>query len=451
MITEREYKYWLTRHCPREFCWVVAARLGEMISHADTKSFDSNRKPIDSISLTHESLEYIYFAVVDNNKLLTLVEDPSGYYLIENDKEEIEQVRDDEQGVAEIADNNITAEITAPNNDTEEDEIKIASSIHYSKTLSGILNTLSRGKQKQLGIKKREKCKIRPSEATILKGPVHIDFINKSHEEKQQLWDTYISKLEGTLDLSGFHTLDVNIIRNSAVVNTRITDIIIYQNINLYELDWLSKFPRVTLLSIWFINMLENNHLTALKSYVKHSLLDTIEIHHCYQVTGRCLIDLLELPLISKIIIDNEQFACQDNPFSTVIKRAEWDKISNNSLEFIMINSCNLTLDFINYIQQRCTSLKKFVMNDIILDKFYKNSHSGHEEEKITFQSCSNTSRGFTRQRDVKVYGLLCSQVDDNVFSTSMLNLIKKKNPERANLVEFMAQDNDNIVLPQPE
>ena len=39
ILTDREYQYWLTRHCPRELCWVVAARLGEMISHENTKLF----------------------------------------------------------------------------------------------------------------------------------------------------------------------------------------------------------------------------------------------------------------------------------------------------------------------------------------------------------------------------------------------------------------------------
>lgn len=429
MLTEREYKYWLTRNCPRQFCWVVAARLGEMISHKDTRFFDDKGQSIDSIALTHESLQYIYFAIVDNDKLLTLVEDPSGYYIIENSRTVTEK-----------------EEQSATDGTTEDDEILINSEIRYSRTLDGILSTMSRGKQKQLGIKRNDKCKLRSAEVTALKGIVHIDFINKSPDEKQGLWNKYVKSCDKTLDLSGFHTLDINVLRKSPVKNERVTSIILYQNIHIYELDWLDHFPNLELISAWFINMMQDCHLDALVYSARK--LQTFELHHCYQITGRALLHLSRLPLLSKIIIDNDQLPCQDNPFRTIILREEWESMDNRSVEFIMLNSNNLTLDYINFTLGAFKVLRKFVMNDIILDKLYKNTYSGEEKEKVVFQSVSDGKRGFGRFRDVKVYGLLCSQVDDNVFSDSMLERIKSQNPEKAGITDILARENYSASLP---
>src|SRR3989344_4623239 len=90
ILTDREYQYWLTRHCPRELCWVVAARLGEMISHENTKLFNHKGQPLKSINLTHENLSYIYFTIVDKAMLLTLVQNTECYYLIENHREVVD-------------------------------------------------------------------------------------------------------------------------------------------------------------------------------------------------------------------------------------------------------------------------------------------------------------------------------------------------------------------------
>lgn len=437
MITERQYKYWLTRHCKREFCWVVAARLGEMISHSNTKFKDEKGQSLESITLTHDSMEYIYFAVVDKDKLLTLVEDQSGFYLIENNRDATEMpVNDTNNDIDNDTNNDI-------DNEDQETLMKIDSIITYAKTLDGIIGTLSSGKSKQLGIKKRDKAKLKPSDLKALEKVVHIDFINKSLPEKQQLWNTFVRSIDGSLDLSGFHTLSVDIIKNGPG-NKNITDIILYQNINIYDFSWLEKFVNLSLLSIWFINMIQDEHIETLVG--KCNKLTVFEIHHCYQVSGRCLIALSKLPLLSRIIIDNDQLSCQSNPFSTVIKRNEWATIKNNNVEFLMINSNNLTLDYIDFTLKSFMYLKKFVMNDIILDKLYKNSVSGHEDKKdeycVTFQSASDVSRGFVRYRDIKVFDLLCSKVDDNVYSDSMLRVIKKQNPEKARLIEVFQTEN---------
>jgi hypothetical protein len=445
MLNDRQYKYWLTRNCARDCCWVVGARLGEMISHPDTKFFDQKGKKLDKISLTHQSLEYIYFAVFDNDRLITLVEDPTGFYLIENTKEVLTDGKNGEDG--NDGDNgngngkNSKKEDDRDDEEDEEDEINIASVIRFSPTLDGILGTMTTGKRKQLGLKKRDKAKLKPRDTTALKGVVHIDLINQPMEKKQSLWNTFIKQCDDTLDLSGFHTLPLSIVENG-IGSRKIATIILYQNINLYSFAWIKKFPRANLLSIWMINMVDDKSLESLVGNCTQ--LETVEIHNCYQVTGRALITLSKLVMLSKILIDNEQLSCQENPFSTVIKREEWQQIENNSspLELLLLNSSNLTLDYIDFVLGSFKHLKKFVMNTIILEKLYKNSYSGSEKEEVIFQSFNDPSRGYIRKRDVRVYGLLCSQVDDNVFSDSMLNKIAEQNPDKAEIAELLRKDN---------
>ena len=76
-------------------------------------------------------------------------------------------------------------------------------------------------------------------------------------------------------------------------------------------------------------------------------------------------------------------------------------------------------------------------MNEIILDKLKTNSASGHKdkEDSIMFHSSKDTTNGFKRYKDVKVYDLVRNKCG-NTYSESMLKIIRDRNPDKSDIIE---------------
>jgi len=165
--------------------------------------------------------------------------------------------------------------------------------------------------------------------------------------------------------------------------------------------------------------------------------LDTIEIHYCPQVTGRVLISLSKMSLLNKIVINNESCEIHTDPYETVIKDAEWKLINNSNVELLLIDSYNLTLDFIYFSLIHFKGLQHYIMNDIIMRKLNDKSVGGHMEQSVVFHSSKDINQGFKRYRDIKVYDLVRSKCG-NMFSDSMLKKIEALNPERSDAVMIL-------------
>lgn len=392
-LPDRELKFWITRQVERQHCWVVVARLGDMISHESTKIIGA-----DKLALTQANLEYVYLADFHEGNLLTLVQDNQYYYVIRNkrDKDNAEQPQ-------------------------IESEITVCST--FRKALACLTST----EQKRLNIRRVSPSPFTEPQRKMLSGVISLDFVCKSTDEQKDLWRKFVKQQTETMDLSGFQLICPEIL-TSAKPNKSVTGLILYQNNKITNFEWLtSVLPNLKTLSIWYANMLQNEDLSSLPSS-----LQELEFHHCYQLTGRCLITLLSPKMngLNKLVLDNPVMHCQENTFTTVITPNEWATLKNPALELLMLNSDGLTPDFAYYIIKCCPSLKRFVVADLVVDKLYKQTVSGYDKEEVVFQSFMNLKKGFKRAREIRFTDLLKDKYDANQFSDSMLKIIKSKTPK---------------------
>jgi hypothetical protein len=408
-LSVREYQYWITKNCDRSNCWVVVARLGEMLNHKNTTIDGPNGPDMhENLPLTQDSLQYVYLVDFTDKRLVTLVQDNQYYYLIDNTEIIVEEVKD------------------------------YKSHIIYHKSLSGLVSKLSSTLRKKLKLKAISKAKLRSKEKTNLEGVVSIDFIGKTHEEQVGLFKKYATDRRNKLclDLSGLFVLDPKVISDAMMVFPQ-EQIVLYQNNKFTSFDWLKYFPNIKILSIWYINTLVDSHIDEL--VIAAPKLNTLEFHYCYQLTARILMPLSKLNLLEKLVINNEKCNMQELAYETVIKDDEWPTISNEGLSLVLINSHNLTLDFIDFFLKSFTGVNNFIMNELVLAKLEKNSSNGSKdhEDPISFHSILDTNHGFKRYRNVKIFDLVRNKCG-NTFSNAMLDVIKDRSPDKREAIELL-------------
>lgn len=394
-------QYWLSKNTTRDQCWIVIARIGEIINHKDC-TITENGKAVSSLStLSQETLEYVFFAEIikraDSQKLVTYVCDTSGkYYLIKN---------------VMSADG-------------------IVSNIFICDKFQDGLKLLTGEERKQLGIKKTPV--LNEKQKTALKGTVCVDFICKAVDEKITLWAQFTNAANDTLDLSGFQNIDPVIV-DSTPVNTNIKTLVLYQNPKIVDFKWASRaFPNIKSLSVWVSNTLDNQSIKNIVIDLPN--LVEFEAHQCYALTGRCLIDLLSLPKLHKLAIANPTFICQENAYATVITTEEWKNIHNDQLTILLIDTDNITADFACYLCEACPNLDRLIVSDHAIKRLYESTASGFDREELIFQSAQNLKKGFKRNKTVKFMNLVRNKANSQPFSDSMRKIIDEKNTNSTNL-----------------
>lgn len=418
--SEREFKHWITKHCDRKQCWLVVAKLGEMLLHKDTVITGPNNQPVqrDQLALTHDSLEYVYTVYLKDGHLLALIQDKGYYYLLDN------------------------KEIIVKEGEEETKDYK--SSITYDTSLSKLINRITSSNRKKLALKHKDKIKLKQSEKRQLQGVVPIDFIGKSHPVQVKLFRDFIKQNPKRLDLSGFYLLEPQVITDTAVwgkMNFTQEEVILYQNNRFHKFEWLKYFPKVKTLSLWYINQVQDSDIDMLVASAQG--LEILEFHYCFQLTGRVLIPISKLPILDKLIISNTQCSLQEQTFETVISDKEWSKLENTSVTLALIDSHNLTLDFIDFFLRSFKSVEHFIMNEIMLGKLEKNSADGGKDREtpVSFHSIADTTVGFKRYRDVRIYDLVRNKTG-NTFSSAMLKKIKERSPEKSDAAEILMPEN---------
>lgn len=400
-LTDREYQFWMTRHINREHCWIVLARIGEMISHEGRKIYHDNEELSAEfeLELKQDTLEYVFIADMNNKSMLVFATDKGGnYYVIRN----------------------------SFNTKTKQ----LDSKIHIASTFKGGLALLTKQELKRYGIKSTPSLSTNDSDE--LKDTVCVDFIHQNAEQQKDLWRKFVrGAKDQKLDLSGFQTVEHDILV-SAKPNKKINTLILYQNNRITTFEWVAKIiPNVRTISVWLSNTFNDDVVKNLVDNVP--LIQEFEAHHCYAVTGRCLIDLLRLKLLNKLMLDNATLKCQENTFGTVIKDDEWSGIMCESLSLALINSDNFTPDFADYLLKSCPNMAHLVISDKVLEKLHQSTLSGHEKDEIVFQSFHDKGRGFKRFKTVKFINLIRNKVNPKPFSDSMLKIIEAKRQLKKN------------------
>ena len=137
------------------------------------------------------------------------------------------------------------------------------------------------------------------------------------------------------------------------------------------------------------------------------------------------------MPMLNEIILDNPSMSCQPNTFKTVLSEEEWSEMSNDSVEVILINSNNMTVDFAYYLTQSFHSLGRLVITQYLIEKMHKSTTSGYDDDELIFQAFQNVNNGFKRRKTVKFFNLLRDKINKNLYSDSMLKIMKSKNQNK--------------------
>jgi hypothetical protein len=401
-LSDREYRYWITQNCPRQNCWIVMARLGEMISHPGTTVYGPDGGE-QELKLKHDNLKYVYFAHFDKNRVTTLVQDTEAYYLIDN-----EQLEDSK-------------------------EATVKSVIHCGTNLAKILEHVTGARKKAIGLKSRDKAKLTARQVQALRGVTYIDFINMPKAAQMTLWERYIFEhRDGRLDLSGFTMLEPDILQSKPM---SYRELVLYQNNLINSFSWLGCIKGLKTLSIWFNNSIQDTDIAAIAEAVP--MLEVFEVHSCMSLTGRALLPLSQMRMLNKLVINNTGCRWQEKSYETVIRDQEWEAIDNTNLQVLLIDSYNLTLDVIAFILRAFKALQNFIMCPEMLEKLDKNSAPGYLDEKVTFHSAENLQQCFSRRRDIRVFDLVRNKCG-NTFSDSMLKKIRELDPSKGDAADTL-------------
>jgi hypothetical protein len=367
------------------------ARLGEMISHPGTTVYQTDCSACE-LGLRQDNLQYVYFAHFDNNRVTTLVQDDTTYYLIDNEQLE------EPQGIRSV--------------------------IYCGSSLSKVLENVTGARKKAIGLKPRDKAKLSAKQQRALKGVTYIDFINVPKATQKTLWAQYIAQhTDSRLDLSGFTMLEPDILETLPL---HYRELVLYQNNKINSFTWLRRFTGLKTLSIWFNNSIQDADISTIREATP--LLEVFEAHSCMSLTGRILLPLSTMPMLNKLVINNTGCLWQEKSYETVISDQEWETLNNANLQILLIDSYNLTLDVIAFILRGFKALQNFIMCPQILEKLEKNSGSGYLDEVVMFHSAENLQQCFSRRRDIRVFDLVRNKCG-NTFSDSMLQKIRELDP----------------------
>ena len=507
-LSERELKYWLTRNSARGNCWAIYTEIENMTGHENAQvtlpSGISTGRSLGFIS--RADLKYVYTGYMTNTELIAIVQDRKGYYYLINTKRGPKNVKAD-SGDAPDAPDTPDAEVdestssesqndTTVDSDTkkgegegegegegdvavstdvdvavedgiEEEENKVAekkapvewviksSRIIISKSLVPLIDkNLSKSQRREIGVVKTQKMTLKKEDRQRLGRVLGFDFADcDTPDELLELMRKSLREIAALptpeerriLDFSGnFSVTPEILVRLKSQETTHIEEIVLYQNIRLAKWGWLARFPCVVNISLWYLYQLKDDNLKTICKALPR--LESLNVHHCYQISNRCMIPILQLPRLDRVCMDSKVLICQKNAYQGVVTAKEWENLYCPTLKYLMINSDNLTQDTIDYYLKSCPNLSRFIMNALVLKRLRKDVREGFGPETITFQAAEDYRLGFTVKRDVRIENLLKDRYEP-AYSDSMLRIIKEQ-MTREGIVEFSdSEEEEDPVL----
>ena len=416
--------------------WIVIHNFSEIIGHKNVKiinEFDDNYLQLP----TNLIPEHIYFTYMTDNKLITLVKTKK---TIEN------------ESMILLIINTITVKIKETEEKEEENVIKLSvpedviempevesvtSNIYVLKHIRNLCKYMQTSDRKKLDITKqwmqlsgpdKPKYNLKNNNVEINTFEEFFDIMtedeyvlkfNEIYGENAVadgitkniglIFDDYgilkydkskrnkcIIRSNNVLNLTHNYSITDNVL-NRIDLMSNIKWLILNQNHQLSfmngenSFEFLLKFPNLELIDLSNLNRLTYNDIKMICKYVPK--LRIINIHNCFCLNIRILLELFKLKYIEKICIDDKNFWCQRNTYELFVLPEEWENLMCNSLREISINSSNLTIDVIDYICNACPELKRMIVTNDVLTKIVDNITNGNDVmDVLEFMTWENMS-----------------------------------------------------------
>jgi hypothetical protein len=419
-VKSNSMKIWLNNNCPQSNNWITLYQFDNIIGHKNRKiitgctcATEENGcvKNIDIELVNRKNLRHIYFTYMTDDIIITLVEmSDQSLWLIEN---------------------RIVCEISEENENTQLPKVQtIESKIYHLCKVEDLLKCLTKKDQKLLGIKKK-KWFAHIHETSKL---CAIDMMTTSGSgsgfENAELEN---EKLKNYIKQSPFFNLSHNycisaneldeICTKNPEITENVTEILMDQNFQINEFNWLSKFKNTKSLTISNHQGIDNTHIDQIVE--KMPQLENIAIRICCRLNLKALIPIFKLSHLKKLVFDDEYFNCQKTQQELFISNDEWKGIHCPTIEKICMNSQNLTLDVIDYMLISCPNVKHLVVNENILTMISKNIVSGFDmSQPLLFSSWRINDKCLKTYRNISFKNMFKNSMD--MFSESMLKKIKE-------------------------
>jgi hypothetical protein len=412
-------KAWLNYNCVQGNNWIMIYQFDQIVNHKDRQCFKTNGKstvplPLDKYPiLTSLDLKHVYFTYMTEDQLISLFETRNRQlYLIYNQMKLTEPETVDDVKVDDIA----------PMPQIE----SIVSKLIHIDNIKNLTSCLSRKERKIIGIQDNSwlNGQLKKHQQDELQQVSFLDFIHLQTEEQYvSLLNQYINQSGETLNLTHNYSVTSSLL-NQVIPNPNIKQLIMNQNFQITDFQWLQKFPNLKLLNFFYNHQMEQVHFEQIVEVVPH--LQVINIHFCVRINIRILLPLLKLRELEKIAIEDTQFWCQKGVHELFITPSEWKNIFCPSLHKVAINSHNLTLDVIDYLLLACPNVQLLTVDEEVLKSINKNVESGcDQDDPIVFNAWQNPQKGVKVYKKINFKNLMKNNYNSQMFSNSMLKKIK--------------------------
>jgi hypothetical protein len=366
-----DYKRWLYYNCPKDHAWILLQNQKEILNNVHILT---SYKPLDI-----NNILYIFAIVVSTSQLTALIELPDGFLIINNTKIEPEKPKpvtkkkkqkkkkinystdtdqSTDQSVETSVETSVEKSVEKSVETSVEKSVKVEKSVesvdkevdvksigYFYKTISECLVHTPNAILKRLGIPKIKKIKMKELKTT--KSELYPYMYNSALSTGDRI--TFMKKyIEGVtvLDLTNFYYLTSYEINNMDLSN--VTTMIIYNNYFLRDFEWCKSVKHIKCLDIINQTHYINQSITRIINELTE--LRTLRIHMSPQITIRCLMDIYKSKL-TEVSLNYEGMVCQPNAYSGLISENEWLLMENTTIERLLLNSTNLSLDIIDYIR----------------------------------------------------------------------------------------------------
>ena len=420
-----DIRKWLFYNGSKDHAWIVYQNLEQITT-------DSKYHGLCNPLKNRDQIQYIHAIEMDLDNLTCLLETADGFYLIRNEKKTIEvKVEESEatvdgtevkvEEVEEEVEVKKMVEINPTDSVVKGPKTVVESNIYFYGKLEECLKSAPKNLLGYLRIIKAKNMKFNQAQTARKIFPYH--FAGVAVEQKVKLLDEIID-VDGGLDLSFNFALcgdDLVKFETSRVINK----LILNENFQIRDFKWCQSNWTQNLNWIEIANMPHFIDASLEKIFDSLPKLSKFYVHFCPQVTIRCLKALLKRDQLNMISLNCPSMICQPNAYSSLISEEEWNVMGNRSVEKILINSTNMSLDLIDYIRNCCKNLKYLVLDEKIFNDVRQNLGSVGNLNETEFYMVSSKGHRIKLGRDFILQNLL-RQNFQRPFSDSMSKIINR-------------------------